>query len=109
MVENNLRNPPGCHAHWPGESEEFDLVIQHRPGASKPLQMHCPVCLRFSLLEFKNCQKSDPVLGILINDLNRDTKNVNNLAVHGWSGKHDFLTLGKEDGLLYLCCKVGKC
>ena len=28
--------------------------------------------------------------------------------MHGWSSKHDFLTLGKEDGLLYICYKVGK-
>ena len=34
--------------------------------------------------------------------------NENNPAVHGWSGKRDFLILGKEDGLLYLRYKVGK-
>ena len=28
--------------------------------------------------------------------------------MHGWSSKCDFLTLGKEDGLLYIRYKVGK-
>lgn len=48
------------------------------------------------------------MLAILINDLQRVNKNKNNPAVHGWSGKRDFLTLGKEDGLLYLRYNVGK-
>lgn len=32
----------------------------------------------------------------------------NNPAVRQWSSKRDFLTLGKEDGLLYLRYKIGK-
>ena len=48
------------------------------------------------------------MLGTLIRDLQSGRKNVNNPAVHGWSSKRDFLTLGKEDGLLYIRYKVVK-
>ncbi|KAL9987140.1 hypothetical protein ACROYT_G001396 [Oculina patagonica] len=113
----NACDPRSRYACWLVESEEFNFVIQHRPGASNlhadPLSrmptVHSLFCDgQLSLLEFQNCQQSDPVLGIPINDLQRDKKNENNPAVHGWSGKRDFLTLGKEDGLLYLRYKVGK-
>ena len=113
----SARDPRGRYARWLEESEEFDFVIRHRPGASnrhadalcRTPTVHSLFCDgQLSLQEFQTCQQSDPVLGTLIRDLQSGRKNVNNPAVHGWSSKHDFLTLGKEDGLLYIRYKVGK-
>ena len=113
----SARDPQGRYARWLEESEEFDFVIRHRPGVSNrhadalslTPTVHSLFCDgQLSLQEFQTCQQSDPVLGTLIRDLQSGRKNVNNPAVHEWSSKRDFLTFGKEDGLLYIRYKVGK-
>lgn len=115
----NTRDPRGRYARWLEESEEFDFVIKHRPGATNP---HADALSRipvvnslahdglFSLAEFRVYQKSDPVLGIVISQLQSGAKNFldTNPTVRQWSTKRDFLYLGKDDGLLYIRYKIGK-
>ena len=64
----------------------------------------------FSLDEFRECQQSDPVLGVLISELQSSGVKFwhANPAVRRWLKKRPFRSIGKDDGLLYNCCKVGK-
>ena len=75
--------------------------------------MRSPVSLlstHYRVMACREYQQSDPVLGILINGLQSGDKRFlnTNPAVHQWSTKRDFLSLGKDDGLLYVRYKIGK-
>ena len=115
----NARDPRGRYARWLEESEEFDFVINHRPGVTNA---HADALSRmpgvhslmrdgvFSLAEFRECQQSDPVLGVLISELQSGGVKFwhANPAVRRWLKKRPFLSIGKDDGLLYNRYKVGK-
>lgn len=115
----NTRDPRGRYARWLEESEEFDFVINYRPGVTN---IHADALSRktgvhslmpdgvFSLAEFRECQHSDPVLGVLIRELQYGgAKSWHpNPAVRRWLKKGSFLSIGKDDGLLYNRYKVGK-
>ena len=76
----NTRDPRGRYARWLEESEEFDFVINHRPGVTN---LHADALSRkpsvntlsrdglFSVAKFQEYQQSDPVLGIVINVVQR--------------------------------------
>ena len=115
----NTRDPRGRYARWLEETKEFYFGIKHRPGTTNP---HADALSRipvvnslsrdglFSLAEFREYQQSDPALGILINGLQSGDKRFldTNPAVRQWSTKRDFLSLGKDDGLLHVGYKIGK-
>ena len=111
-------DPRGRYARWLEEAEELDFVVQHRAGATNSHAdalscipgVHALRDGHFTLQEFQTYQQADPVLCVVLHTLKTRGLNIprRDPVLRQWAKKRQFLTVGKEDGLLRIRYRTGK-